>query len=104
MKRFILLFFIVAFIYGYASAQTVVKTDTLNEVAIKGNKQIIKRKADRIIYDMQADPESRSHNVLDMLRKVPYVSVDANDNILVKGNTSYRVLVNGSHRRCLKIT
>jgi len=69
--------------------------NSLKEVAVTANKEIIKRKADRIIYDLQADPESRGSNVLDMMRKVPYITVDANDNILLKGNSSFKVFING---------
>lgn len=67
----------------------------LKEVAITADKPIIKQKAGKIIYDMQADPESRSSNVLNMLRKVPYMSLDGNNNILLKGNSDFRVLING---------
>jgi len=30
-----------------------------------------------------------------MLRKVPYVTVDANENIMLKGNSSFKILING---------
>lgn len=81
-----------------AAAQDSLKKDsvkTLKEVSVTASKQIIKRKADRIIYDLQADPESRGRSLLDMMRKVPYLSVDANDNVLLKGNPSFKVLING---------
>jgi ferric enterobactin receptor len=67
----------------------------LNEVAITGDRPIIRRKADRIIYDLKADPESKSNNVLGMMRKIPYLSVDGDDNLLMKGNPSFKVLLNG---------
>jgi ferric enterobactin receptor len=67
----------------------------LKEVQITGNRPVIKQEADRIIYDMQADPDSRSNNVLDMMRKVPFLSLDANNNILLKGNNNYRIFING---------
>jgi len=67
----------------------------LKEVTITGDRPIFRRKADRIIYDLKADPESKSNNVLAMMRKIPYLSVDVNDNLLMKGNPSFRVLING---------
>ena len=67
----------------------------LKEVAISGDRQLIRRKADRIIYDLKADPESKSNNVLGMMRKIPYLSVDGDDNLLMKGNSSFKVLING---------
>jgi ferric enterobactin receptor len=67
----------------------------LKEIAITADKPIIKQEIDRISYDLQADPESKVSNVLEMLRKVPFVSLDGDDNILLKGNSSYKILING---------
>ncbi|MCX2450094.1 TonB-dependent receptor [Pedobacter sp. PLR] len=71
------------------------KTVGLKEVAITGSRPVIRRKADRIIYDLKADPESKNNNVLTMMRKIPYLSVDGDDNLLMKGNSSFKVLING---------
>lgn len=68
---------------------------SLKEVQITADRPIVQLKADRVVYDLQADPESKSTNVLGMIHKIPYLSVDADGNILMKGNPSYKVLVNG---------
>jgi len=67
----------------------------LKEVAITAERPIIRQKADRIIYDLKADPESKGNNVLSMMRKIPYLSLDGDDNLLLKGNSSFKVLING---------
>lgn len=69
----------------------------LKEVVVTntGIKPIIKQEVDRISYDVQADPENAATNVLDMLRKVPLVSVDATDNIKLKGTGNFKILING---------
>lgn len=67
----------------------------LNEVSITASKPIIKQEPDRIVYDTQADPESKVLSVLDMMRKVPLLSVDADDNVKLKGTGNYRILING---------
>ncbi|MGF7077310.1 outer membrane beta-barrel protein [Mucilaginibacter sp. 3215] len=67
----------------------------LKEVAITAERPIIRQKADRIIYDLKADPESKGNNVLSMMRKIPYLSLDGDDNLLLKGNASFKVLING---------
>ena len=67
----------------------------LNEVSVSGSKPIIKQEPDRIIYDIQSDPESKVLSVLDMMRKVPLLSVDADDNVKLKGTGNYRILING---------
>ena len=91
---------------GIATAQTQsdstnVKQDSitwnkeLEGVVIKAQKQLIKQEIDRIGYDVQADEESKTQNVMDMLRKVPMVTVDGQDNILVKGNSNFKIYKNG---------
>lgn len=70
-------------------------TGQLKEVAITAAKPLAKREVDRISYDVQADPESKSLSALDMMRKVPLLTVDGNDNIQLKGSGSYKILING---------
>jgi outer membrane receptor protein involved in Fe transport len=67
----------------------------LNEVSVTAAKPIIKQEVDRISYDVQTDPENKVMTVLDMLRKVPMISVDATDNIKLKGSGDYKILING---------
>ena len=67
----------------------------LKEVTVSTTKQIIKQEIDRISYDLQADPESKVFSVLDMMRKVPYLSLDADNNIFLKGNADFKILING---------
>ncbi len=67
----------------------------LKEVVVTAERPIIRQEVDRITYDLQADPESKSNNVMEMLRKVPMVTVDANDDIRLKGDANYRIFING---------
>ncbi|SEV91052.1 Outer membrane receptor proteins, mostly Fe transport [Chitinophaga sp. YR573] len=76
-------------------AQTADSVQNLKEVAIIANKTFIQQKSDRIIYNLQADPESKGNSVLGMMRKIPFITLDGSDNILLKGNASYKVLING---------
>jgi outer membrane receptor for ferrienterochelin and colicin len=70
-------------------------SSNLAEVNVTAAKPIIKQEIDRITYDIQADPESKVNNVLDMMRKIPLLSVDGEDNIKLKGSGSYKILING---------
>ena len=67
----------------------------LKEVTVIAQRQLVTSEIDRLTYDVQADADSRTSNVLDMLKKVPMVSVDGKDDILVKGSTSFKVYRNG---------
>jgi len=70
-------------------------SNDLKEVSVTAVRPIIKQEVDRIGYDVQADPSNKVESALDMMRKVPLVSVDASDNIKLKGNTDYKILING---------
>ena len=67
----------------------------LKEVTVTAQRQLVTSEIDRLTYDVQADADSRTSNVLDMLKKVPMVSVDGKDDILVKGSSSFKVYRNG---------
>lgn len=67
----------------------------LKEVVVTADKPIIRQEVDRIAYDLQADPESKSNTVIEMMRKVPLLSVDGEDNILLKGDSNYKIFING---------
>ncbi|KQT35622.1 hypothetical protein ASG22_00940 [Chryseobacterium sp. Leaf405] len=74
---------------------------SIQEVIIDGKKPLIKTKIDGLVYNVQSDPESKSKNLLEMMRKMPYLSLDANENILFKGNTNFKILINGKETQLL---
>ncbi|WP_162996547.1 TonB-dependent receptor domain-containing protein [Mucilaginibacter celer] len=67
----------------------------LNEVTITAVKPVMKQEVDRLSYDVTADPESKAISALDMMRKVPLLAVDGDDNIKLKGSGKYKILING---------
>ena len=71
------------------------ETIALNEVLVTAAKPIVQQEIDRITYDLQADPESKVYSVLEMMRKVPLLSLDADNTLYMKGNTDFRILVDG---------
>ena len=80
---------------------TAVKNDSvawnqaLDGVTITAQRQLIKQEIDRIGYDVQADEDAKTQMLMDMLRKVPMVTIDGEDNIKVKGNTNFKIYKNG---------
>lgn len=77
---------------------TLYATDASNElgqVEVVAQKPLVKADIDKIEYNVQDDPDSKSNSVLEMLRKVPLVTVDGEDNIKVNGSGSFKVYVNG---------
>ena len=71
------------------------QNNQLKEIVVTADRPIIKQEVDRISYDLQADPESNTSNVMEILRKVPLISVDGDDNISLKGDANYKILING---------
>lgn len=67
----------------------------LSEVVISAQKPLVKVDLDKITYSMEDDPESKTNNVLDMLKKVPMVTVDGEENIQLKGSSNYKIYLNG---------
>jgi len=68
---------------------------TLSELVVTYRKPLIESDGNTLTYNMEEDPMAKSNNVLEMLRKVPLVTVDAEDNVKVKGSSSFKILVNG---------
>ena len=59
----------------------------LGEVVVAAQKPLVKVDIDKIEYSMAEDPEAKSSNTLEMLRKVPMVTVDGDDNIQLQGSS-----------------
>jgi ferric enterobactin receptor len=70
-------------------------TGQIKEVVVTGDRPLVRQEIDRISYDLKADPESKVNSVLEMMRKVPLLSLDAEDNIQLQGNSNYKILING---------
>jgi len=67
----------------------------LATVTVSAVKPLVRQEVDRLTYNVQADPESQVITALDMMRKVPLLSVDGQDNIKLRGNSNYKILING---------
>lgn len=67
----------------------------LEGIEVVTQKPLVKADIDKIEYDIESDPDSKSNSILEMLRKVPLVTVDGEDNIKVNGSSSFKVYVNG---------
>ena len=69
--------------------------NVLGEVSVVGRKRLIKITHNGLEYDLSKDLAAQSTNLLAALNRVPLVNVDANDNITVKGSTSFSIFLNG---------
>ncbi|MCA6067874.1 TonB-dependent receptor [Chryseobacterium sp. RG1] len=68
---------------------------TIEAVTIVGKKAVVENKIDKIVYNVANDLTSQNGAAIDVLRKVPQVTVDADGNVELQGNPNVRFLING---------
>ncbi|MCX6220799.1 MAG: TonB-dependent receptor [Bacteroidia bacterium] len=76
-------------------------SEKIGEVEVVAQKPLVRTEVDKIIYSIEADPEAKTTNALEMLRKIPLVTVDGEDNIQVKGASNFKILLNGKNSSML---
>jgi len=79
----------------YAAQDSIPGVMELEGVEVTAKKPVIQTQADRLIYNVDEDPTSTTNNVLEMMRKVPMLSVDGEDNIKLKGESNFKIYLNG---------
>jgi outer membrane receptor protein involved in Fe transport len=67
----------------------------LKGVTITGSAPIVENRIDKIVYNAGNDVTAQGGVALDVLKKVPQVSVDAEGNVELQGSASIRFLING---------
>ena len=67
----------------------------LQGVEVVAQKPVVKMTTDKMTYNVQQDADAKTMTLLDMLRKVPMVNVDGQDNVTVKGSSNFKVYVDG---------
>ena len=76
-------------------------TELLGEVSVVAQKPLIRTEVDKIVYNIESDPDSKTSTALEMFRKLPMVTVDGEDNIQVKGGSNFKILLNGKNSSML---
>ena len=69
--------------------------ENLEEVVVSAKKPVVQSNGEKVSYNVDEDPSSASSSLLEMLRKVPAVTVDGQDNIQVNGQSNFKIYVNG---------
>ena len=75
--------------------------EMLKAGTVTAMRTLVKMEVDKMTYNVEDDADSKTSTVLDMLRKVPMVSVDGQDNISVNGSSSFQVYVDGKPNQML---
>lgn len=65
----------------------------LKETQVTGKRKYVEQLADKLVINPEASITSASENVFEILKKVPGVSVDNNDNISLKGKQGVKIMI-----------
>lgn len=75
---------------------------TLDDFTIEVQRKLVQSDGAKLTYNVTEDAEAKSSSILDILRKVPGVTVDAEDNVKVNGQSSFKILMNNREDPMLK--
>ncbi|MEZ5017186.1 MAG: outer membrane beta-barrel protein [Flavipsychrobacter sp.] len=71
------------------------KNKAMKEVTVRGTKPLIEVFADKLVVNVENSIVNSGATALEVLSRSPYVNVDNNDNISVKGKQGVTVMVDG---------
>ena len=74
------------------------KTEDIDEVVVTGDYVRAKELVDRTVYEILPEIEKTSTNGYDVLRKIPSVQVDFNNNVTLNGKSNFIIQVDGKQR------
>lgn len=67
----------------------------LGTVEVVTNQNVFETKIDKKIFNADQNLTSKGGNGLDLLRQIPTITVDENDNILLRGDANVTILIDG---------
>ena len=71
------------------------EAETLGELVVAARRKLVESDGAKLTYNVEEDPMAQSNTILELLRRVPMVTVDANDDIKVKGESNFKIYLNG---------
>lgn len=78
-----------------AAVDTLKPAQTLDNVVVTSQRQLVKVDIDKLSYDVQGDVFSKTATIMEMLSRVPLVTIDGDDNIKIKGSSDFKIYKNG---------
>ncbi|MDE6010491.1 MAG: TonB-dependent receptor [Muribaculaceae bacterium] len=67
----------------------------LDDLVVTATPALVQSDGAKLTYNVSEDPDSKTQSTLDILRKVPGVTVDAQENVKVNGQSSFKIFLNG---------
>ena len=69
------------------------RVEQLREATVAARRELVTSDADKLTYNVEADPQAAGSSLIDILRRVQMVSVNGEEKVLLNGSTDYKVLV-----------
>jgi outer membrane receptor protein involved in Fe transport len=66
----------------------------LGEAVVVGQKPLMEVRPDRLVYNADQDVTNAGGTAQDVLRKAPLLAIDGDDNVTMRGNSNFKVLIN----------
>lgn len=107
MRRLLSLFLMILSAYSYVRGQEVdtlarfrnldslYLKQSLEGITIVGHNPSSNISTEKVQYRVVDDPERKTQSIMELLRKVPMVTVDARNNITVNGSSEFLIYING---------
>ena len=67
----------------------------VDQVVVEVQKPLVIADAEKMTYSVEDDPQSSGSTLEEIIRKVPQLSLDGDGNVMLNGQSNFKVLVNG---------
>ena len=75
------------------------KNITISEITVETQKPFMEIKDDKKIFNVENNIITQGKTAIDVLKTLPLVNVDAQDNIMLRGDSKVKILINGKENR-----
>lgn len=86
---------------AHAMEKTDSVSESLEEIVVTAQRPMVTVSDGNINYNVAQDPTAAGSTLIEILRKVPLVTIDGEDNIKVNGQSDYKILINGKEEPML---